>query len=185
MSGIWILIGILAAAGLLLASIYNSLVRLRQQVKNGWAQIDVQLKRRYDLIPNLVETVKGYAAHEQQLLEKLVAAREHAVAAQGVHDQAQANDQLSAATNLLMARIEAYPDLKASANFLHLQQELGDTEDRIAAARRFYNGNVRQWNTMLQTFPASIIASQRSYAAAEYFEITDPAERGPVKVSFS
>lgn len=162
----------------------NGFVKVKNHIAESWADIDVQLKRRYDLIPNLVETVKGYASHEKELLEKLVAAREHAISAHGVHNQAEAAGQVDAAASMLMARMEAYPDLKASANFLQLQQELADTEDRIAAARRFYNANVRQWNTMLQMFPSSIIANSSGYMPEEFFEITNPIERENVQVKF-
>ena len=162
---------------------YNGLVRLRNRVENAWAQIDVQLKRRLDLIPNLVETVKGYAAHERQTLEAVVQARNMGVNAQGVQEQAQAENMLTGALKSLFALSEAYPDLKANQNFLQLQEELTGTEGRIAYARQFYNDTVQRYNTKIQTFPAVVVAGAMHFTPREYFEIEEQS-REPVQVSF-
>src|SRR3954465_10413938 len=154
---------------------YNGLVRLRNRVDNAWAQIDVQLKRRYDLIPNLVETVKGYAAHERQTLEAVIEARNMAMSAQGPAQQAQAENMISGALKSLFALQEAYPDLKANQSFLNLQEELTGTEGRIAYARQFYNDSVVRYNTKIQRFPANTIAGRFSFAEREYFEIDEVA----------
>lgn len=184
MSGIWILIGILAAAGLLLASIYNSQVRLRQQVKNGWAQIDVQLKRRYDLIPNLVETAKGYIKHERETLEAVVKARQVAIDATNVKDQIAAENMLTSTLRSLFAVAEAYPDLKANQNMLQLQQDLTETEDKIGFARQAYNDQVMKYNTQRETFPAVLFAGMLGFGPEEFFEIDMAAEREAPKVQF-
>jgi LemA protein len=160
---------------------YNGLVRLRNRIDNAWSQIDVQLKRRYDLIPNLVETVKGYAAHERQTLESVTQARANAINAQG--PQQQAENVLSGALKSLFAVAEAYPDLKANQNFLSLQEELTSTEDRVAYARQFYNDSVLSYNNKLQTFPRNVIAGMFSFEKREYFE-GDPEATGPVRVQF-
>lgn len=180
---------ILIAAGAIIlflliwaVSTSNRLTHLQNIVKESWADIDVQLKRRYDLIPNLVETVKGYAAHEQATLTKVIDARNHILGSSNPAERAAGEQALVQSTNALFARAEAYPDLKASANFLELQSALGDTEDRIAAARRFYNSNVRDFNTALQTFPSSMFAGDRK--PAEFFEIDELKVREPVQVSF-
>ncbi|HSL57840.1 MAG TPA: LemA family protein [Acidimicrobiales bacterium] len=162
---------------------YNKLVSLRNRIENAWAQIDVQLKRRYDLIPNLVETVKGYASHESETLEKVIQARNMAVSAEGVHDQAQAENMLTGALKSLFAVSEAYPDLKANQSFLQLQEELTGTEGRIAYARQFYNDTVYKYNTQIQSFPAVILANMFRFTEREYFEADDES-RGPVNVSF-
>ena len=162
---------------------FNGLVRLRNRVDNAWAQIDVQLKRRYDLIPNLVETVKGYAAHERQTLEAVIQARNMAMSAQGPAQQAQAENMISGALKSLFALSEAYPDLKANQNFLNLQEELTGTEGRIAYARQFYNDTVQRYNTKIQTFPSVIIAGMMHFNAREYFEVEE-TDREPVRVSF-
>ena len=162
---------------------YNGLVSLRNRIENAWAQIDVQLKRRYDLIPNLVETVKGYAAHEKGTLEAVIQARNMAMAAQGPQEQAQTENMLSGALKSLFALSEAYPDLKANANFLNLQEELTGTEGRIAYARQFYNDTVYRYNTKIQSFPAVVIAGRFGFREREYFEAEDDA-RGPVQVQF-
>jgi LemA protein len=162
---------------------FNGLVRLRNRVDNAWAQIDVQLKRRYDLIPNLVETVKGYAAHERQTLEAVIQARNMAMSAQGPAQQAQAENMISGALKSLFALSEAYPDLKANQNFLNLQEELTGTEGRIAYARQFYNDTVQRYNTKIQTFPSVLIAGTMHFTAREYFEVEDTA-REAVHVSF-
>ena len=162
---------------------YNSLISFRNRAKEAWSDIDVQLKRRYNLIPNLVETVKGYATHERELLEKITQARANAMNAQTIEDHSKAENMLSSTLKSLFAVTENYPDLKASVNFLELQKELRDTEDKIQAARRFYNGNVRDMNTKIEVFPANIIASLFSFKKMDFFEIEGEA-REPVKVQF-
>jgi LemA protein len=162
---------------------YNGLVRLRNRIDNAWSQIDVQLKRRYDLIPNLVETVKGYAAHERQTLESVTQARANAINAQGPQQQAEAENVLSGALKSLFAVAEAYPDLKANQNFLSLQEELTSTEDRVAYARQFYNDSVLSYNNKLQTFPRNVIAGMFNFEKREYFE-GEPEATGPVRVQF-
>lgn len=162
---------------------YNSFVTLRNLVKNSWSNIDTELRRRYDLIPNLVETVKGYAAHERSVLETVTAARARAVASTGSpSSQARDENQLVGALKSLFAVAERYPNLKASDNFLKLQQELVNTEDRIQAARRFYNGNVKDLNTRCDMFPSNVIASIFGFEHAEYFEVDSLEVRAPVKV---
>ena len=162
---------------------FNGLVRLRNRVDAAWAQIDVQLKRRYDLIPNLVETVKGYASHERQTLESVTQARNMAVNAQGPAQQAQAENVLTGALKSLFAVSEAYPDLKANQNFSQLQEELTGTEGRIAYARQFYNDSVQRYNTKIQSFPAVVIAGAMNFSPREYFEV-DEQSRDAVRVSF-
>src|SRR3954462_3364609 len=157
---------------------FNGLVRLRNKVDGAWAQIDVQLKRRYDLIPNLVETVKGYAAHERQTLESVTQARANAINAQGPAQQAEAENVLSGALKSLFAVAEAYPDLKANQNFLSLQEELTSTEDRVAYARQFYNDSVQKYNTKIQTFPTMIVAGAFNFSPREFFE----GEQGSTEV---
>ena len=178
-----VLIALVVVIGLYLVVLYNGLVSLRNRIENAWAQIDVQLKRRYDLIPNLVETVKGYAAHERETLEAVIQARNMAMAAQGPQQQAQTENVLSGALKSLFALSEAYPDLKANANFLNLQEELTGTEGRIAYARQFYNDTVYRYNTKIQSFPAVVIAGRFGFKEREYFEADDEA-RGPVQVQF-
>lgn len=178
-----VIIVLVVLVGLFFVLTYNRLVRLRNRIDNAWSQIDVQLKRRYDLIPNLVETVKGYAAHERETLEKVVQARNAAIAAQGPHDQAQAENALSGALKSIFALSEAYPDLKANQNFLNLQEELTSTEDRIAYARQFYNDTVLTYNNKIQTIPANVIAGMFNFTQREYFE-GDEESRGPVSVQF-
>ena len=170
---------------LLVASvlIYNSLVRRRNQVDNAWSQIDVQLKRRYDLIPNLVETVKGYAAHERGTLEAVTEARARAINAQGPADQASAENVLSGALKSLFAVSESYPDLKANQSFLALQQELTETEDRAAYARQYYNDAVLSYNNAIGTVPQSIFAAMFGFRPREYFQ-AGGEERGQVRVQF-
>ena len=165
-------------------ALYNGLVRLRNRIENAWAQIDVQLKRRYDLIPNLVETVKGYAGHERQTLEAVVQARNMAMSATGPAQQAQAENMITGALKSLFALQEAYPDLKANQNFLNLQEELTGTEGRIAYARQFYNDTVYRYNTKIQSVPAVIVAKRFGFNEREYFEADDES-RGPVTVDFS
>jgi len=165
-------------------AIYNGLVRLRQEVRNAWSQIDVQLKRRHDLIPNLVETVKGYAAHEKQTLENVTKARSQAVQAHGVQEQAQAESMLSGALGRLMLVVEQYPDLKANQNFLALQEELTSTENRIGFARQHYNDSVMVLNTKIKTIPNNLIAGPFGFKEEPFFEIEDQAEREVPQVKF-
>lgn len=162
---------------------YNHLVTLRNRIDNAWSQIDVQLKRRYDLIPNLVETVKGYAAHEKELFENVTKARSSAMNAQSVGDQAQAENMLSQTLKSLFAVAENYPDLKANQNFMMLQEELSGTESKIAYARQFYNDSVMTYNTSIQRFPTNLMAGMMGFREREYFEIEEAA-REAVKVDF-
>ncbi len=176
-------IAILVVLALFVIITYNSLVVKRNQVKNGWHQIDVQLKRRYDLIPNLVETVKGYAAHEREVFQKVTEARASALGAKTVGDAAKANNQLTAALKTLFAVAEAYPELKANENFLRLQEELSATENKIAFARQFYNDIVMAYNIATQRFPSNIIAGIFGFKTQDFYEIPE-AEKEPVKVKF-
>jgi LemA protein len=180
-----VVLAVLIIAGLWAAGVYNGLVRLRNLVQESWRQIDVELTRRHDLIPNLVETVRAYAGHEQQVLQNVVAARAAAVApGTPVPEQAVAEGGLSSALGRLFAVAEAYPALKADQNFLALQSELTDTEDRVAAGRRFYNANVRELNTRVETFPSNLFAKLFNVRQAEYFEITDATVRQAPAVRF-
>jgi LemA protein len=163
---------------------YNSLIRKRNRVKEAASDIEVQLKRRYDLIPNLVETVKGYASHEKQVFENVTAARAQAMSAQSFKEKAKAEDALSNTLKTLFAVAENYPELKANANFLDLQRELADTENKIQAARRFYNSNVLEFNTKIESFPSNIVANLFKFEKAEFFEAEKPEEKEPVKVQF-
>ena len=165
---------------------YNKLITLLKRAEEAWADIDVQLKRRYDLIPNLAETIKGYAGYERQTLVAVTEMRTRAMNAQGAKDKAEAENMLTGALKSLFAVSENYPDLKANQNFLELQRELSDTENKIQAARRFYNGNVRDLSIILQTFPSNIIANAFGFVGREYFELGEgeSAAREPVKVSF-
>jgi LemA protein len=183
---LYIPLGILVAILLWAAVNYNMLVRIRQQVRESWSGIDTELKRRYDLIPNLVETVKGYAAHERQVLTAVTEARAAAQASKG-SPQAQAADEKKLVDSMrrLLAVAEDYPDLKASDHYLALQQELANTEDRIQAARRFYNGNVRDLNTRIEVFPSNLIASLFNFAKEEYFEVESSVIRKVVDVNFT
>lgn len=183
MLGVWIVLGIVVVLVLGAVWSYNRLVLLKVRVDNGWSQIDVQLRRRYDLIPNLVQTVQGYAAHEKEVFETITAARTQAMGAQGVGEQAQAEDQVTAGLGRLIAVAENYPDLKANENFLALQEELTGTESKIAYARQFYNDQVMQLNTAIQSFPSSLMASAFHYEPREFFNIEEPV-RGPVQVEF-
>jgi LemA protein len=183
MTVLWIVLGILVVLLLWAVFAYNGLVRLRNEADQGWANIDVQLKRRADLIPNLVETVKGYAAHEKETFEQITAARAALQQAQTPAEASAANAQAQAATSRLIAVAEAYPELKASQNFLALQEELTDTEDKIAAARRYYNSTVLHYNTKTQTFPSVLIAGVAGFKQKELFELDDAAEAQPVQVS--
>lgn len=184
---LWIILAVVILFILFFIGIYNGLVGLRNQVKNAWAQIDVQLKRRYDLIPNLVETVKGYAKHEREVFESVTQARS---AAQGVVNagpaaRAQAEGGLSQALGRLFAVAEAYPELKANQNFLALQEELTSTENKISFSRQFYNDTVLRYNNQTQMFPSNIVAGIAGFKASEFFEVTTPEEKNPVKVSFT
>jgi LemA protein len=181
---VWIVLGVVVLLLLYVVFTYNGLVRLRNRVEAAWAQIDVQLKRRYDLIPNLVETVKGYAAHERQTLEAVTAARTASMNAQGPAQQAQAENMLTGALKSLFAVAEAYPELKANQNFLQLQEELTGTEGRISYARQFYNDTVQRLNTKIQSFPANVLAGMFGFKEREYFEIEDLATREASKVQF-
>jgi len=174
----------LVAAVTWLIFTYNRFVALRNRVKEAWSDIDVQLKRRYDLIPNLIETVKGYAVHERELLEKVTQARAQAMGAQTIKEKGEAENFLSSTLKSLFAVSENYPDLKASVNFLELQRELRDTEDKIQAARRFYNTNVRDLNTKIESFPDRIVAQSFGFHVMEFFEIGEPAERETPLVKF-
>ena len=181
MATVWILVAIVVLVALFVAVAYNGFVRRRNRIDEAWAQIDVQLRRRYDLIPNLVETVKGYAAHERGTFEAVTQARANAIGAQGVAQQAQAETQITGALKSLFAVSERYPDLKANQNFLALQEELTSTEGRIAYARQFYNETVRSYNTRIQSFPTNLLAGGFGFGVREYFE-ADDTSRGPVAV---
>jgi LemA protein len=183
---LWIIIGVVVILVLIIIGMYNGLVRARNETKNAWSQIDVQLKRRYDLIPNLVETVKGYAAHERQTLEAVIQARNAAISAagQGVDAQGKAEQQLTGALGRLFALAESYPQLKANQNFLALQEELTSTENKIGFSRQYYNDSVLRYNNRLQSFPSNIVASLGGFKSVEYFEVTAPAEREVPKVTF-
>jgi len=180
---LWVVLGVVGFVLLIGVYLFNRLVRLRVRTENAWSQIDVQLRRRYDLIPNLVETVKGYAAHERELFEEVARARAQAQSASGVQDQAQAENQLTRALSRLLAVAENYPALKASQNFLALQEELTGTESRIAYARQFYNDTVQALNTLIQSFPSNIVAQLGHFQPRAFFEIEEP-QRGPVSVQF-
>jgi len=181
--GIVILI-VIALLIIFAIGIYNGLVRLKVQCDNAWSDIDVQLKRRYDLIPNLVETVKGYAAHEKGTLEGVVAARNQAMAAEGPAAKAQAEGMLTAALRQVFALAEAYPQLRAVESFTQLQQTLNSIEDSVQNARRYYNAVVRDFNTKIAQFPSNILAGMFNFKPREFFEITAPGEREVPKVSF-
>lgn len=184
MSPLIIVLIVLGVVAFWLIFTYNGLITLRNRVDEAWSDIDVQLKRRYDLIPNLVNTVKGYATHEQQTLEKVIAARNAAMSATNPHAKAEAENALSGTLKSLFALSESYPDLKANQNFLNLQNELTDTENKILASRRFYNGNVRDFNTKLQVFPTNLIANILNFSKRDFFEVDAPEERKNVEVKF-
>ncbi len=187
MLGLFIVLGVIVLLALWLIVLYNSLIRMRNQVKEGWSDIDVQLKRRHDLIPNLLESVKGYMKHERELLEKITQYRSKALDAQKAGDTkglAQAEGMLGGMLGQLQIAVEAYPDLKANTNVAQLMDELSDTENKIQAARRFYNGMVRDFNTKIESFPNNIFAGMLKFEKYEFFEIEDASERENVKVSF-
>jgi len=179
-----IVVGVIALIALFVISQYNKLIRQNVSVDEAWAQIEVQLKRRSDLIPNLVETVKGYAAHEKDTFEKVVNARAKATSATGVHDVAAADGQFTQALRGLLAVAEGYPELKASANFLQLQDELATTENKVAFSRQFYNDSVRNLNSSVKTFPANLFAGMAKVGAREFYEVEDPQDRNAPKVQF-
>lgn len=181
---LWGILGAVALLALWLIAMYNGLVTLKNRVDEAWSDIDVQLKRRYDLIPNVIETVKGYAAHERELFEKVTQARTAAMGAQTVKEHEQAENMLAGTLKSLFAVSENYPDLKANENFMKLQDELSDTENKIQASRRFYNGNVRDFNTKVQTFPTNMFASMFKFTAREFFEIEEARERETPQVKF-
>lgn len=164
--------------------IFNRFITLRNRVEEAWSDINVQLKRRYDLIPNLVNTVKGYASHEQVAFEKVTEARARAMGAQSVTDHAEAENMLTGALKSIFAVAEAYPELKANQNFLELQRELSDTENKIQASRRFYNTNVRDLNTSIESFPSNIIANVFSFSKKDFFELKEQEANNPVEVKF-
>jgi len=180
----WIILLILAAVAVAVVTIYNSLIRLRVQCDNAWADIDVQLKRRYDLIPNLIETVKGYASHERKTLEDLVNARNRAMSAQGPAAKGEAEGMLTQALKSLFALAEAYPQLRAVESFTQLQGSLNQIEDAVQNARRYYNAVVRDLNTRIAQFPSNLIADFFAFRAREFFELTAAAEREVPRVSF-
>ncbi len=188
MSPIIIILLILLVPIFLLAiwviGVYNLLVQLRNQIENAWAQIDVQLKRRYDLIPNLVETVKGYAKHERETLERVIAARNTAMNAKTIGERAEAENMLSSTLKSLFAVSEAYPELKANQNFLKLQEELTSTENKVAFSRQFYNDGVMNYNTRIQLFPANLVATTFNFLRREFFEVKAEAERTAPQVKF-
>jgi len=182
-----IILLVIIALIIVIIAMYNGLIRLKNRVDEAWSDIDVQLKRRHNLIPNLVETVKGYAAHESSTFEKVTKARAEAMSAQGKGDakaQAQAENMLSSTLKSIFALSENYPELKANTNFLELQNELSDTENKIQAARRFYNGNVRDFNTKLEIFPTNVLAGMLGFKSRDYFEIENEEERKNVDVKF-
>ncbi len=181
---LYIVLAVVAISVAWFVGSYNGFVRLKNRAKEAWSDIEVQLKRRYDLIPNLVSTVKGYASHESQVFEKVTQARAQAISAQGVPEKAQAENALSATLKSLFAVSEAYPELKASVNFLELQRELTDTEDKIQAARRFYNGNARDMSIKLESFPSSIVGQIGKFKPFELFELAEPEAKEPPKVQF-
>ena len=181
---LWIILGVIAVFVIWVIGIFNGFVVLKNRAKEAWADIDVQLKRRYDLIPNLVETVKGYATHERELFEKVTQARANAMSAQGLPAKAGAENVLTDTLKSLFAVAENYPDLKASQNFLELQRELTDTEDKIQAARRFYNTNVRDLNIKIESFPDNVVAKMFNFKQMELFQTANSTEREPVAVKF-
>jgi len=182
---LWVFLGLIFIVIVWVVAIYNGLVSLKNRTREAWSDIDVQLKRRYDLIPNLVESVKGYAKHEKELFEKVTKARSEAISASGVREQEKAENVLSGTLKSLFAVAENYPQLRASENFQKLQDELTDTENKIEAARRFYNANVRDLNIKIERFPENIIAATFHFQAMDLFEIKESVAREAVKVDFS
>lgn len=182
--GLWIVLGIVGVIILWAIVTFNRMIVLRNRIDNSWSQVDVQLRRRYDLIPNLVEMVKGYAAHERQTFEEVTKARQAGIDARTVQDQAQAENLITSALRRLFAVAEAYPQLRATENFMQLQEELAGTEGKIAYARQFYNDSVLGYHNLIQSFPARIIAGLGGFRVRDYFEIEEEAARGPVTVQF-
>jgi len=185
MTALLIILAVLVLGFLFIVGMYNALVRLRNQVKNAWSQIDVQLKRRHDLIPNLVETARGYMKHERETLESVTQARSRAVGAGTVQEKASAESELSGALGRFMLVVENYPDLKANQNFLALQEELTSTENRIGFARQNYNDQVLSYNNKIQMFPSNVVAGIFNFKPEDFFEIEAKGEREAPKVSFS
>ncbi|MFC2052069.1 LemA family protein [Chloroflexota bacterium] len=187
MTAVYVIVGIAVILVVVIIAMYNGLVRLRNQVKNAWAQIDVQLKRRYDLIPNLVETVKGYTKHERETLEAVTKARNLAqqASSSGAGERSKAESELSSALARLLVVVEAYPDLKANQNYLALQEELTSTENKISFSRQYYNDSVLFYNNKIQMFPSNIMAGMMGFKAGEFFEVTVTEERAAPKVSFT
>ena len=184
MDASWIVIGLVVVLVLYLVATYNGLVGKRNRTRNGWSQIDVQLKRRHDLIPNLVNTVQGYLQHERQVLENVTRARQQAMSAGGVAERAEAENMLTQAMRSLFAVAEAYPDLKANQNMLALQEELSSTENKVAFARQFYNDSVQEYNTARESFPTTIFAGLLDFQPAEMFALEDPGDRAVPQVQF-
>lgn len=186
MTALYILLGVLAVLALWAIATYNRLVRLTNRAEEAWSDIDVQLKRRYDLIPNLVETVKGYATHERSTLDSVTEARTRAMNAQTIPEHAQAENMLSGALKSLFAVAESYPDLKANSNFIELQRELSDTENKIQAARRFYNSVVQDLQNATESFPSGMVAKYFNFGSRDFFRLAEAEEaaRNPVKVQF-
>ncbi|MBP9813234.1 LemA family protein [Candidatus Saccharibacteria bacterium] len=187
MIALWIVLGVVVLGAIFLIATYNGLVKLKIRVDEAWSDITVQLKRRYDLIPNLVNTVQGYAKHESGVFQKVTEARANALNAQGPAETAKAENMLTDALKSVFAVAEAYPDLKANENFKHLQEELVDTEDKIQASRRFYNGSVRELNTKIQVFPNNLFAGMLGFTQREFFELDETeneAVQSPVEVKF-
>ena len=182
--GGWVVIGIVGIVILWWIATYNRMIVLRNRIENAWSQVDVQLRRRYDLIPNLVATVKGYAAHERQTFEEVTKARQAGIDARTVQDQAMAENMISQALKRLFAVAEAYPQLRATENFQQLQEELSGTESKIAYSRQFYNDTVLSYHNLIQAFPAKIVAGMGGFQKRDYFEIEEAAARGPVQVQF-
>lgn len=180
----WVIVIAVAVIVFWIVAIYNRLISLKNRAEEGWSDIDVQLKRRYDLIPNLMETVKGYAKHEDAVFTKVTEARTRAMGAQGAQAKGEAENMLTGVLKSLFAVAEGYPDLKASTNFAKLQDELADTENKIQAARRFYNGMARDLNTMIETFPSNVIANMFKFMKREFFAIENEAEKQNVKIQF-
>lgn len=179
MIALYIILGLVVLIGLWLMGVFNGLVKLKNRVDEAWSDIEVQLKRRYDLIPNLVNTVKGYAKHEDSVFTKVTEARSNAMQAGTPADHAEAENMLTGTLKSLFAVAEGYPDLKASDNFLHLQQELTDAEDKISSSRRFYNGNVRDFNTKLQVFPTNMVAGMLGFTKYDFFDAPDEVNEAP------
>ncbi len=182
MTAVWVILIIAVVIILIIAGIFNRLVSLKNRTSEAWSDIDVQLKRRHDLIPNLIETVKGYAKHEKGIFEEVTKARTEALSSKGIADKAKAENQITQALKSVFAVAENYPNLKANENFVELQREITDTEDKIQASRRFYNANVRDLNIAIESFPSNIIAGMFHYQQKELFELPDVSEKEPVEV---